>query len=163
MKLAHATTASLALLACATALAIDPNYARKLERSGCTQVSELQGCDINKTRAENTRAARAKPDSAQAAAAPPASSAAPGGKAATPYAGQWVAIGPTGGTVARIRVDAKERVWVNGKPVKARRSDGALVFKQGFITYVIQGDRRLQGEDTWTDSDAGTKGKIIAG
>jgi hypothetical protein len=60
--------------------------------------------------------------------------------------------------VATIRVDAKEHVWVNGKKVKAKRSDGALVFKDGSLTYTIQGNRRLKGEDTWLDSDAGTKG-----
>lgn len=36
--------------------AIDRKYAKMLERSGCTQVSEAQGCDINKTKAENTKA-----------------------------------------------------------------------------------------------------------
>lgn len=39
-----------------SAQAIDKKYAQKLERSGCTQVTELQGCDINKTKAENARA-----------------------------------------------------------------------------------------------------------
>jgi hypothetical protein len=39
---------------------------------------------------------------------------------------------------------------------------GLLVFKQGFITYTIQGDRRLVGEDYWVDSDAGTKGPIVS-
>jgi len=29
---------------------------QQLERSGCTQVSEMQGCDINKTKAENAKA-----------------------------------------------------------------------------------------------------------
>lgn len=99
------------LLMLATAShAINAEYAKKLERSGCTQMTELQGCDINKTQAEN----------------------------------------------------AKEKVWVNGKPVKAKRSDGALVFKDKFITYTIQGDRRLKGEDTWYDSDAQTRGPIVA-
>jgi len=36
--------------------AIDKEYAKKLERSGCTQVTEAQGCDINKTKAENAKA-----------------------------------------------------------------------------------------------------------
>ena len=85
------------------------------------------------------------------------------GAAATPYAGQWVAKSDTGATVATIRIDAKEQVWVDGKKVKARRSDGGLVFKAGKITFMIQGDRRLKGEDVWTDSDAKTKGPIVAG
>ena len=38
------------------AYAIDAKYRAKLERSGCTQVSETQGCDINKSKAENAKA-----------------------------------------------------------------------------------------------------------
>ena len=78
----------------------------------------------------------------------------------TPYAGQWVAKNDAGATVATIRIDAKEQVWVNGKRVDAKRTDGTLQFHQGKLTFTIQGDRRLTGEDYWTDSDAGTKGPI---
>ena len=146
--------ACLSVLAQTPAHAINAKYAQQLERSGCTQASELQGCDINKTRAENTKAgfvgnAAAKSNSDNS------------DKDKTPYAGQWKAIGPTGGTVATIRVDAKERVWVNGKKVNAKRSDGALVFRDGAIKYSIQGDRRLKGEDVWASSDAGTTGPIV--
>lgn len=142
---------SICLAAQTSALAIDSNYAKKLERSGCTQVSELQGCDINKSKAENSVSTNE-----------PAASEKNTQDAQTPYAGNWVAVGPTGGVIARIRIDSRERVTVNGKRVKAKRSDGALVFKQGLITYVIQGDRRLKGEDTWSDSDAGSNGKILS-
>ena len=68
----------------------------------------------------------------------------------------------TGATVATIRIDKKERVWVNGKSVKAKRSDGGLMFKVGNILYFIQGDRRLKDEDYWSDFDAKTKGAIVA-
>ena len=37
------------------AQAIDSKYRAKLEKSGCTQVSEMQGCDINKTKAQNQK------------------------------------------------------------------------------------------------------------
>ncbi|NKG36481.1 hypothetical protein [Acinetobacter johnsonii] len=37
------------------AYAIDPVYRSMLEKSGCTQVSEMYGCDINKSKAENTK------------------------------------------------------------------------------------------------------------
>lgn len=127
-----------ALLLTTAAHAINAEYAKKLERSGCTQVTELQGCDINKSKAENAKAT--------------------GG---SPYTGNWIATGTGGATVAKIRIDSKEKVWVNGKPVKAKRSDGGLVFKDKFITYTIQGDRRLKGEDTWYDSDAKTRGPIV--
>ena len=145
-------TAGVAMLACTSAHAIDAKYRQQLERSGCTQVSESQGCDINKTKEENAKAGFVSNTSASSGAA----------SSKTPYAGNWVARGTGGATVATIRIDDKERVWVNGKPVKAKRSDGSLVFKQGFITYTIQGDRRLKGEDYWTDSDAKTKGPINA-
>ncbi|MBP1039233.1 hypothetical protein J8631_27185 [Serratia fonticola] len=123
------------------------NYKQKLERSGCTQVSELNGCDLNKTKAEN-------------AAAGFGNAAANSG---SPYAGNWVATFPqTGATVANIHIDGKDQVWVNNKQVKAKKSDGALVFKDGMIIYTIQGDRRIKGEDVWVDNDAGTKGPIDA-
>lgn len=144
--------AGVALLAHNSAYAIDAKYRQQLERSGCTQVTEAQGCDIHKTKAENAKAGFGGEPSAGKGS--PANS--------TPYSGQWVAKGTAGATVATIRVDKQERVWVNGKRVKAKRSDGALVFKDGFITYTIQGDRRLKDEDNWVDSDAGTKGPIVA-
>lgn len=125
------------------------SYEQKLERSGCTQVSELNGCDINKTKAEN---AAASVGNAPAAAT-----------SASPYAGNWIATFPqTGATVANIRIDGKDQVWVNDKKVNAKKSDGALVFKDGMVIYTIQGDRRIRGEDGWVDNDAGTKGPINA-
>ena len=140
------------LLVQAPAYATNAKYQKQLERSGCNQVTELQGCDITKSKAENVKAGFVSE-----APAKKGKSASP-----TPYAGQWVAKGTEGATVATIRIDGKEQVWVNGKKVKAKRSDGALVFHDGFITYTIQGDRRLKDEDYWTDSDAGSKGPIVA-
>lgn len=142
----------VSLLAVSPAQAINATYARQLERSGCTQVTELQGCDIHKSKAENAKAGFGS-------ATAPASAAAAG--ALTPYAGQWVAKTADGRTVATIRINAKERVWVNGKPEKAKRSDGALIFRSGQLQFTIQGDRRLQGEDLWNDFGAGTKGPIV--
>lgn len=111
-------------------------------------MSELSGCDINKSKAENTAAGFG---------------AAPAAASASPYAGNWVATFPeTGATVASIRIDDRDRVWVNDKQVKARKSDGALVFEEGMVIYTIQGDRRLKGEDGWVDKNAGTKGPIAA-
>lgn len=58
--------ASLGLIFSAPAFSIDAAYRAKLERSGCTQASELKGCDINKTRAENAKAGFATPAPAPA-------------------------------------------------------------------------------------------------
>jgi hypothetical protein len=48
--------ACVALFAATEVQAIDAEYRRLLERSGCTQVTETQGCDIHKTKAENAKA-----------------------------------------------------------------------------------------------------------
>ena len=142
---------NIAVLAHTPAYAINAKYRQQLERSGCTQVSEAQGCDITKTKEQNAKAGFATK--------PPAGNTAD--KSQTPYAGQWVAKGAGGATVSTIRVDGKEHVWVNGKRVNAKRSDGALVFHEGTTTFTIQGDRRLKGEDVWVDSRTHTKGQIL--
>jgi len=142
-----------AILTATPVYAINAKYAKQLERSGCTQISEMQGCDINKTKEENAKAGFANP-------VPNTSAKGKRDAGKTPYAGHWVAKTASGTTVASIRIDGKNRVWVNDKKVKAKLSDGALVFKQGIITYTIQGDRRLANENNWHDSDANTKGPI---
>ena len=148
-RILSSLAAVAALLLPMAAHAIDPAYAKKLERSGCTQASELQGCNINKTKAENAKAGFGT------AAAKPAAAA-----AKSPYSGQWIARSTSGQTVSTISIDARERVMVNGKAVAAKRSDGALVFKVGTITYTIQGDPRLTNENSWFDADAQTTGPI---
>lgn len=151
-KLLSLVALGVSVLSAPSAHAINAKYAKQLERSGCTQMSELQGCDITKTKAENAKAGFVNEAPAPAAVA----------SSQNPYAGNWIAKSDSGATVATIRIDGKERVWVNSQPIKAKRSDGGLVFKVGTITYRIQGDRRLVGEDTWTDFDAGTKGPIVS-
>ena len=152
MKMTLLTTLGIAVLASTSAHAINATYAKQLERSGCPQATEAQGCDIKKTRAQTAKAGfgTEAPTSNRASASK------------TPYAGHWVAKSDSGATVATIRIDKKEQAWVNGKKVKAKRSDGALVIRDGKISYTIQGDRRLKGEDVWNDWDAGTKGPIFA-
>lgn len=155
MKVRLFLLAAGALLTQGHAHAINAAYARQLERSGCTQVSEAQGCDIRKSKAENAKAGFGPAGVASGAG----SGGAPSSQ--TPYAGRWVAKSDAGAQVAAIHIDARERVWVDGKRVKAKRSDGALVFSDGNRHYVIQGDRRLQGENGWTDHQSGTHGPIL--
>jgi hypothetical protein len=142
---------SLALLGSIPAHAMNAKYRQQLEKSGCTQVSELQGCDIHKSKAENAKEGYAS-----------GTDSAPTASNGSPYSGQWVAKADSGATVATIRIDGKDQVWVNGKKVTAKKSDGALIFRAGMITYTIQGDRRIKGEDIWHDTDVGTKGPINA-
>lgn len=75
MKTPSLVIACATLLATTSAHAIDAEYRRLLERSGCTQVTETQGCDIHKTKKENAKAGFGS-------AAPAHSSAASGTKAA---------------------------------------------------------------------------------
>ena len=62
--------------------------------------------------------------------------------------------------MAEIRIDGKEQVWVNEVKVKAKRTDGALQFRQGMILYTLQGDPRVRSESQWQDNDAGSTGPI---
>ncbi|MNM92191.1 hypothetical protein D3C81_1045150 [compost metagenome] len=73
---------------------------KQLEQSGCAQVSELQGCDTHKSKAENAKAGFTNP-------------AVDSTNTQTPYAGQWVVTSAAGATVATIRIDTQEQVWVN--------------------------------------------------
>jgi hypothetical protein len=52
---------AILLLAQSPAHAINDKYRKQLEKSGCTQVSESQGCDIRKTKAENAKAGFTNP------------------------------------------------------------------------------------------------------
>jgi hypothetical protein len=52
---------AILLLAQSPAHAINDKYRQQLEKSGCTQVSELQGCDIHKTKVENAKAGFSNP------------------------------------------------------------------------------------------------------
>lgn len=140
---------SLALLSSAPVYAINAKYRQQLEYSGCTQVSEMQGCDIHKSKAQNAKAGFVSGAEATQTS-----------NSQSPYMGRWNASKESGATVARIRIDAKDQVWVNEKKVKAKKSDGALIFSAGKITYTIQGDSRIRNESMWMDSASGTKGAI---
>ena len=56
MKMKLILAIAIALLTQNSAYAINKTYRKQLERSGCTQVTEAQGCDITKTKAENAKA-----------------------------------------------------------------------------------------------------------
>jgi hypothetical protein len=81
MNFKFAFAFGIGLIFATSAQAINARYAKQLERSGCTQMSEQQGCDITKTKAENAKAGFGSeaPTNAEPAAAQ------------THYAGNWIA------------------------------------------------------------------------
>lgn len=58
MKKLLISALTLAAIMAAPAHAISEKYRAQLERSGCTQVTDGNGCDIHKTKAQNTAAAK---------------------------------------------------------------------------------------------------------
>ncbi|HEG2205572.1 TPA: hypothetical protein SCS57_002057 [Enterobacter cloacae] len=55
MKFKIALVTLLCSVAITPAHAISAHYRAQLERSGCTEMSTLQGCDVNKTKEENAK------------------------------------------------------------------------------------------------------------
>ena len=146
MKTKLVPLAIVLAVASSQAHAINEQYRKKLERSGCTQVSEMQGCDINKSKEENAKAGFTAPE-----VAAPSSTGAPGR--------HLIAKSDSGATVATIVIGTDGKVSVNGKAVQAKHAGGALHFQQGMITYTVHDNP--DGESFWMDTDAGTKGGIV--
>lgn len=55
MKFKVAIITLLCSVGITPAHAINAHYRAQLERSGCTEMSTLQGCDVNKTKEENAK------------------------------------------------------------------------------------------------------------
>jgi hypothetical protein len=144
MRLTLIVLLGAAFLVHSNAFATNAKYQQQLENSGCTQVSELEGCDITKSKAENAKAGFV--------ASPP-----PSAQPAAKQSGQWVARSDSGATVATIHVGKGDKVSVNGKSVKAKRVSGVLHFQQGMISFTLN----EKGESFWMDTDAGTKGPVV--
>jgi hypothetical protein len=61
MKKAILPALLILIAAQSPAYAINDKYRKQLEQSGCTQISETQGCDIHKSKAENAKAGFTNP------------------------------------------------------------------------------------------------------
>lgn len=61
MKRAILPALIILIAAQSPAYAINDKYRKQLEQSGCTQISETQGCDIHKSKAENAKAGFSNP------------------------------------------------------------------------------------------------------
>ncbi|MBJ8417731.1 hypothetical protein [Acinetobacter courvalinii] len=148
MHIKFITVGVMAYVVMNSAYAIDAKYREQLERSGCTQISEAQGCDINKTAEENIKAGFSIPD---AVAIPEPAVSQP----------QWIAERSDGSTLATIRIDPQQRVWVNDTRVAATQKNGQFEFRQGKINYTIFTDLEKQPQSFWSDRYSTDKGKIV--
>lgn len=148
MHIKYITVGLMAYVVMNSAYAIDAKYREQLERSGCTQISEAQGCDINKTAEENIKAGFGIPD---AVATPEPALNQP----------QWIAERSDGSTLATIRIDPQQRVWVNDTRVAATQKNGQFEFRQGKINYTIFTDLDKQPQSFWSDRYSRDKGKIV--
>ncbi|OBY75501.1 MULTISPECIES: hypothetical protein [Acinetobacter] len=133
-----------------SAYAIDAKYRQQLEQSGCTQVSEAQGCDISKSKAENSKAGFV--EQTVDVASPSAS---------ITQQPQWIAERSDGTALAVIKIDQQQRVWVNDTRVIAVKKNDQLSFRQGKIDYTIFTDLDKQSQSFWSDRYSTDKGKIV--
>lgn len=153
----------LGLTTATTACAIAPAMQKKYERSGCTQMSELNGCDVNKSyewnRAhgfiENTNSQQNRHhrhgDDRQSN-----SSEEQSGSYAR-FAGNYVAKFENGKRSVDIHVDGYG-VYVNGNEVKDINAyKDTMTFRSGYATYTL----KENGRGSWNDSDSGNAGKIV--
>lgn len=134
-----------------SAYAIDAKYRQQLEQSGCTQVSEVQGCDITKSKEENSKAGFV--EQTVEVSSPSISS--------TTQQPQWIAERSDGSTLALIKIDQQQRVWVNDTRVIAVKKNDQLRFRQGKIDYTIFTDLDKQSQSLWNDRYSTDKGKIV--
>ncbi|OEY95697.1 hypothetical protein BJD20_14385 [Acinetobacter proteolyticus] len=134
-----------------SAYAIDAKYRQQLEQSGCTQVSEAQGCDISKSKEENIKAGFVE----QTVEVPSPSTS------TTTQQPQWIAERSDGTALAVIKIDQQQRVWVNDTRVIAVKKSDQLSFRQGKIDYTIFTDLDKQSQSFWNDRYSTDKGKIV--
>lgn len=150
------------LVSATTACAISPAQRAKYERSGCTQVSELQGCDLNKSYEWNQRHGfitsnderpqhqgrhhhdNAYNDQHDAAGI--------NGK----FVGNYVAKFGNGQRGADIHVE-DSGVYLNGKEMRDTNVyNDTLTFRDGYATYTLNANHH----GSWRDEYAGNSGSI---
>lgn len=156
------------LVSATTACAITPAQRAKYERSGCTQVSELQGCDLNKSYEWNERhgfinndgeqqshyGKHHHRDNQQNGYNDNHSDAGINGK----FAGNYVVKFDNGERGADIHIE-DSGVYLNGKEMRdVNAYNDTLTFRDGYATYTIRDNHR----GTWKDEDSGNHGNIYA-
>ncbi len=130
MKIKYLIFGLLAYSAMNSAYAIDAKYRELLIQSGCTQVSEMQGCDIYKSKEQNAKAGFVTQQPQQMISNQ------------SIHQKDWVAQKADGSKLATIKIDDEKRVRVNSKRVFfVKKGKDQLQFKKDKITYVIFTDQ----------------------
>lgn len=156
----------LGLTTATTACAITPAMQKKYERSGCTQMSELNGCDVNKSYEWNRDHGfigdaetphqhhhRHGEDHQNSGNLENHNQAGIDGK----FTGNYVAKFENGQRSVDIHVE-DSGVYVNGNEVRdVNTYKDTMTFRVGYATYTL----KANGRGSWNDSDAGNAGKIV--
>ena len=133
MKKLIISALALAAIAAAPAHAINAKYRDQLIRSGCTEVSITQGCDIHKTKAQN------------AAHAPKVNTSA--------YQGKWTVTNDQGQELPDLVVGASAATYGGDKAQYAAApaiADGALFFT---LANKMSFTLKKNGEGRWVSPE----------
>lgn len=140
---------TLAVIFQSPAHAVSEKYRQRLEHSGCSQQTELLGCDFNKTKIQNARSGYGKNDGGQAITTVRFSA----------FAGNYAANRKNGEKTAEIHIE-QQSVYVNGKEIKDVNHLGdILTFQQGYVTYTLS--VKQSAKNIWTDSNTKNSGTIV--
>lgn len=150
MKIKYLIFGLLAYSAMNSAYAIDAKYRELLIQSGCTQVSEMQGCDIYKSKEQNAKAGFVIQQPQQRISNQ------------SIHQKDWIAQKADGSKLATIKIDDEKHVWVNSKRVFfVKKGKDQLQFKKDKITYVIFTDQNRYSQSYWHNQKANMHGKIV--
>lgn len=148
MKKAILATLGLAAICQSPAHAISEKYGQQLEHSGCTQQTELQGCDVHKSKAQNARSGVGRRDDTNGNA----------NAGLSAFAGNYLASHTNGHKMADIHIE-QGAVYVNGKEIKDVNHVGdVMTFQQGYVTYTLYANQLAK--DGWSDPSSGSSGPI---
>lgn len=155
----------LGLTTATTACAITPAMQKKYERSGCTQMSELNGCDVNKSYQwnrdhgfiENSNGQQNRHHHGEKQQNTTNTDNHDNAGIDGKFSGNYVAKFANGQRSVDIHVE-DSGVYVNGNEVRdVNTYQDTMTFRVGYATYTI----KTNGHGSWNDSDAGNAGKIV--
>ncbi|EHO9417870.1 hypothetical protein KNC47_003809 [Salmonella enterica] len=142
-KILMISALALVAIAASPAHAISEKYRQQLERSGCTQVTDGNGCDIHKTKAQNQAAAYKAP----AKEAPTLDKV-----DYSPYVGKWHITNEQGQALNDL-VITRSGVTFGGDHVQLTTqhiADGALFISFNGLNFSL----KKNGEGRWVSGES---------